>query len=125
MSTDLEKSGGEKSHDISSASPSAAPSHDVGSVHEVDSLTKLGYTPELRRNRSLFTLLFQSLAIAAIPFGVGGPLISSIYGGGQLSIFVGWISMYISHLHINSCTFGSSNQYFRHMSLCDEMPRFP
>lgn len=52
---------------------------------EVDELTALGYTPELRRNRSLFTLLFQTLAIAAIPYGEGGPLISAIYGGGQLS----------------------------------------
>ncbi|KAH8591502.1 amino acid/polyamine transporter I [Bisporella sp. PMI_857] len=64
-------------------------------VGEVDSLTVLGYTPELRRNRSLFTLLFQTLAIAAIPFGEGGPLISAIYGGGQLSIFVGWIIVLI------------------------------
>lgn len=54
-------------------------------------LTALGYTQELRRNRSLFTLLFQTLAIAAIPYGEGGPLINAIYGGGQLSIFVGWI----------------------------------
>jgi len=59
--------------------------------HELDPLTALGYTPELRRNRSLFTLLFQSLAIAAIPYGEGGPLISAIWGGGQLSIFVGWL----------------------------------
>lgn len=58
---------------------------------EKDVLTGLGYTPELTRNRSMFTLLFQSLAIAAIPYGEGGPLISAIYGGGQLSIFVGWI----------------------------------
>jgi amino acid transporter len=60
-----------------------------------DNLTALGYTPELRRNRSLFTLLFQSLAIAAIPYGEGGPLISAIYGGGQLSIFVGWVVVLI------------------------------
>lgn len=50
----------------------------------------LGYRAELKRNRSLFTLLFQSLAIAAIPYGEGGPLMSAIYGGGQLSIFLGW-----------------------------------
>lgn len=87
---DLEKSGGD----------SASPSHDAGTFNELDdSLTKLGYKPELRRNRSLFTLLFQSLAIAAIPFGVGGPLISSIYGGGQLSIFVGWIMVLV----LNEC----------------------
>ncbi|RDW73459.1 hypothetical protein BP6252_07366 [Coleophoma cylindrospora] len=66
-----------------------------GQAFDPDSLTALGYTPELRRNRSLFTLLFQSLAIAAIPYGEGGPLISAIYGGGQLSIFVGWIVVLI------------------------------
>lgn len=51
----------------------------------------LGYKAELHRNRSMFTLLFQSLAIAAIPYGEGAPLLSAIYGGGQLSIFLGWI----------------------------------
>lgn len=30
-------------------------------------------------------------AIAAIPYGEGSPLISAIYGGGQLSIFLGWV----------------------------------
>ena len=63
----------------------------TGAVHDLDELTALGYKPELVRNRSLFTLLFQTLAIAAIPYGEGGPLISAIYGGGQLSIFVGWL----------------------------------
>ncbi|EME83304.1 uncharacterized protein MYCFIDRAFT_72235 [Pseudocercospora fijiensis CIRAD86] len=58
-------------------------------------LAVLGYTQELKRNRSMVTLLFQSLAIAAIPYGEGGPLISAIYGGGQLSIFVGWIVVLI------------------------------
>lgn len=51
----------------------------------------LGYKPELHRNRSVFTLLFQSLAIAAIPYGEGAPLLSAVYGGGQVSIWVGWI----------------------------------
>ncbi|KAK7705050.1 hypothetical protein SLS57_010247 [Botryosphaeria dothidea] len=67
------------------------PSH-VGVVSdEVDQLAVLGYKPELQRNRSMFHLLFQTLSIAAIPYGEGGPLISAIYGGGPLSIFVGWI----------------------------------
>ena len=35
----------------------------VGEMHD---LTQLGYTPELTRNRSMLTLLFQCLAIAAI-----------------------------------------------------------
>lgn len=38
----------------------------LGTVHDVQNLTLLGYKPELRRNRSMFTLLFQSLAIAAV-----------------------------------------------------------
>ncbi|KAL9006052.1 MAG: hypothetical protein Q9188_001179 [Gyalolechia gomerana] len=62
-----------------------------GGDDEPEILAALGYKQELKRNRSLFTLLFQSLAIAALPYGEGGPLLSAIYGGGQLSIFVGWI----------------------------------
>ena len=77
--------------DAEKASPVVVPGGESDDVHDLDSLTALGYTPELRRNRSLFTLLFQTLAIAAIPYGEGGPLISAIYGGGQLSIFLGWV----------------------------------
>lgn len=62
-----------------------------GALDEPDPLAVLGYKQELKRNRSLFTLLFQSLAIAALPFGEGGPLLSAVYGGGQLAIFLGWI----------------------------------
>ncbi|KAI2632185.1 amino acid transporter [Hypoxylon sp. NC1633] len=67
----------------------------LGTVHDVHNLTLLGYKPELRRNRSMFTLLFQSLAIAAVPYGFGGPLISAIYGGGQLPMFLGWVIVLI------------------------------
>ncbi|KAK0829580.1 hypothetical protein LTR03_016178 [Friedmanniomyces endolithicus] len=42
-----------------------------GSVTEGELETVLGYKTELARNRSLWTLLFQSLAIAAIPYGMG------------------------------------------------------
>jgi hypothetical protein len=38
----------------------------VGSMTEINDLTQLGYKPEMVRNRSMLTLLFQSLAIAAI-----------------------------------------------------------
>lgn len=38
----------------------------LGDVRDLQDLTLLGYTPELRRNRSMATLLFQSLAIAAV-----------------------------------------------------------
>lgn len=37
-------------------------------VGDAADLSALGYKPELRRNRSMFTLLFQSLAIAAVSF---------------------------------------------------------
>lgn len=37
----------------------------AGSVADVD-LDQLGYKPEMARNRSMLTLLFQCLAIAAI-----------------------------------------------------------
>ncbi|KIW98073.1 uncharacterized protein Z519_01657 [Cladophialophora bantiana CBS 173.52] len=67
----------------------------AGSVDDIVVMDKLGYKPELNRNRSMATLLFQSLAIAAIPYGEGGPLISAIYGGGPLAIFVGWIVVLI------------------------------
>jgi hypothetical protein len=65
------------------------------SLQEGESLAVLGYKEELTRNRSLWTLLFQSLAIAAVPYGEGSPLISAIYGGGQLSMFLGWIVILI------------------------------
>lgn len=44
------------------------------SLEEYNELAQLGYKPELQRNRSMLTLLIQSLAIAAIPYGEGGPL---------------------------------------------------
>ena len=66
-------------------------SHGAGTNEEADALVHLGYKQELSRNRSMFTLLFQSLAIAAIPYGEGSPLMNAIYGGGQLAIFLGWI----------------------------------
>jgi hypothetical protein len=40
--------------------------HAVGDAGDAADLTALGYKPELKRNRSMFTLLFQSLAIAAV-----------------------------------------------------------
>ena len=79
-------------HDKSRALDNNSPlSSGEGEIHRHNSVTILGYKPELKVNRSLFTLLFQTLAIAAIPFGEGSPLLSAIYGGGQLSIFLGWI----------------------------------
>jgi amino acid transporter len=88
---DIEKSASPQTTDdnLSSLTP------EEGGSRQQEGLDKLGYTQELRRNRSLWTLLFQTLAIAAIPYGEGGPLISAIYGGGPLSIFVGWLAILV------------------------------
>ncbi|KAH0594783.1 hypothetical protein MHUMG1_07618 [Metarhizium humberi] len=63
----------------------------TGHTNDIDDLNALGYKAELQRNRSMFTLLFQSLAVAAIPYGFGSTLINAVYGGGQLAIFLTWI----------------------------------
>lgn len=76
------------------------------------SLAQLGYVPELVRNRSMTTILFQSLAITAVPFGEGTALTSAIYGGGQLSYFVGWVVVSI----LDQCVF---------MSLAELCSKFP
>ncbi|KAJ5610780.1 Amino acid/polyamine transporter I [Penicillium lagena] len=86
----------EKITPASEPTPAPGAEHDhesgsIASVHEREELDRLGYKQEMHRNRSMFTLLFQSLAIAAIPYGEGSALLSAIYGGGPLSIFVGWI----------------------------------
>ena len=72
----------------------------------------LGYQPELGRVRSLYTILFQSFAIAAVPFGEGTALTSAIIGGGQLPYFVGWIVVCI----LDECIA---------MSLAELASRFP
>lgn len=83
---------GEKIYSPSSAVPGSDQEvGEIASVHEREELDRLGYKQELRRNRSVITLLFQTLAIAAIPYGEGSPLLNAIYGGGPLSIFIGWI----------------------------------
>lgn len=56
---------------------------------------QIGYAPQLKRNRSFFTIFGMALAIAAVPYGMGGPLSNAIYGGGQLSIFVGLIVVFV------------------------------
>ncbi|KAF5592657.1 amino acid transporter [Fusarium subglutinans] len=52
-------------------------------------LNELGYVASFQRTRSFTTILFMTLAIAAVPYGLGGPLLFGIIGGGPLSLFVG------------------------------------
>jgi amino acid transporter len=69
--------------------------HEEGVVQNV----QLGYDVQLTKNRSLFSILGMTLAIVAVPYGIGGPLMSAIYGGGQLSIFVGLLVVLV----MNGC----------------------
>ena len=82
-----------------------------GAQEDVD-LELLGYKPELIRTRSLYTILFQSLAIAAVPFGEGTALLAAVIGGGQLAYFLGWIVVCI----LDQCVA---------MSLAELASRFP
>ncbi|KAJ4990936.1 amino acid permease [Stagonosporopsis vannaccii] len=58
---------------------------DEGAVEQVH----LAYDAHLKKNRSLISISGMTLAIVAVPYGIGGPLMSAIYGGGQLSLFIG------------------------------------
>jgi amino acid transporter len=69
--------------------------HEEGVVQDV----RIGYNAQLTKNRSLFSILGMVLAIVAVPYGIGGPLMSTIYGGGQLSMFVGLLVV----LLLNGC----------------------
>ena len=61
--------------------------HGEGVVQHV----QLGYSTTLKKNRSFWSVLGMVLAIVAVPYGFGGPMISAVYGGGQLSMFAGII----------------------------------
>lgn len=59
----------EKKSTVIDRTPSPSGGEEAGQVlthDDADELNILGYRPELKRNRSMFTLLFQSLAIAAV-----------------------------------------------------------
>lgn len=63
--------------------------------HGIVEHVHLGYDTQLKKNRSLISVLGMTLAIIAVPYGIGGPLMSAIYGGGQLSLFVGLLVVLI------------------------------
>lgn len=62
-----------------------APTREEGVVENVH----LRYAAQLQKNRSLISTFGMTLAIVAVPYGIGGPLMSAMYGGGQLSLFFG------------------------------------
>lgn len=67
------------------------PSDDGITNYQDEQLYRLGYTAQLRRSRSLYTMLFMSLSIASIPYGIGSSLMTGIIGGGQLPLFIGLV----------------------------------
>ncbi|KAF4540714.1 Amino acid permease [Lasiodiplodia theobromae] len=64
---------------------------DPEATSDLDSLYALGYTQELKRNRSTLTLFSQALIMSCVPYGIGGPLVTAVYGGGQLPLFIGFV----------------------------------
>ncbi|CAG5147232.1 uncharacterized protein ALTATR162_LOCUS2004 [Alternaria atra] len=100
--------------------------HEEGVVEHVH----LGYNAQLTKNRSLISVLGMCLAIVAVPYGIGGPLMSAIYGGGQLSIFVGVLVVLvfngcvaISLAELASRYPTSSGVYYWSYRLCGERKR--
>lgn len=87
----------------------------------------LGYSTTLRKNRSLWSVLGMALAIVAVPYGFGGPMISAVYGGGQLSMFVGILvvlvldgAVAVSLAELASRYPTSSGVYYWSYRLCGE-----
>jgi len=57
----------------------------------VQGLQEMGYQPELTRSRGLFHILFMTLAIMAVPYGLSAPIATSLIGGGPATIIWGWL----------------------------------
>ncbi|KAI5825409.1 amino acid transporter [Schizophyllum commune Tattone D] len=68
-------------------------------VRPVDDLKKLGYEQELARSRGLPHILFMTLAIMAVPYGLAAPLATSLVAGGPASMF--WGLLLVSFLSLS------------------------
>ncbi|KAF8800418.1 amino acid transporter [Phlegmacium glaucopus] len=62
----------------------------------VQGLQKMGYQQELTRSRGLFHILFMTLAIMAVPFGLSAPIATSLIGGGPATMIWGWLLISIT-----------------------------
>ncbi|KAF8838089.1 amino acid transporter [Paxillus ammoniavirescens] len=56
-----------------------------------EGLQELGYSQAMSRTRGLFHILFMTLAIMAVPYGLAAPIATSLVGGGPVAMFWGWI----------------------------------
>ncbi|KAF7343883.1 Amino acid transporter [Mycena venus] len=56
-------------------------------------LERLGYKQEMTRSRGLFHILFMTLAIMAVPYGLAAPIATSLVAGGPVTIIWGWVAV--------------------------------
>ncbi|KAI6125335.1 amino acid transporter [Pisolithus croceorrhizus] len=56
-----------------------------------EDLQKLGYAQEMSRSRGLLHILFMTLAIMAVPYGLAAPIATSLVGGGPVVMVWGWL----------------------------------
>ncbi|KAH0580048.1 hypothetical protein H2248_002862 [Termitomyces sp. 'cryptogamus'] len=68
-------------------------SEDGSSLSDIDAqgLQKLGYKPALPRSRGLFHVLFMTLAIMSVPYGLSTLFVSSLTLGGPVVMIWCWI----------------------------------
>ncbi|KAJ6492784.1 amino acid transporter [Mycena vitilis] len=68
-------------------------------------LQKLGYKEEMTRSRGLFHVLFMTLAIMAVPYGLAAPIATSLAAGGPVTIIWGWVCVSLLTLPL-ACSLG-------------------
>ncbi|VDB95431.1 unnamed protein product [Peniophora sp. CBMAI 1063] len=56
-----------------------------------EGLEKMGYAQELSRSRGLFGILFMTLAIMAVPYGLAAPIATALIGGGPATMIWGLV----------------------------------
>ncbi|KAJ7607584.1 amino acid transporter [Roridomyces roridus] len=54
-------------------------------------LQKMGYKQEMTRSRGLSHILFMTLAIMAVPYGLAAPIATSLVAGGPATMIWGWV----------------------------------
>lgn len=78
-----------------------------------DDLQKLGYTQEMSRSRGLPHILFMTLAIMAVPYGLAAPIATSLVGGGPAVMIWGCVRIPSVFL-ISVCFFLLGGSWFLH-----------
>ncbi|KAJ7302685.1 amino acid transporter [Mycena albidolilacea] len=74
-------------HDSETTAHRANPQH----TYAAADLEKMGYKQEMTRSRGLFHILFMTLAIMAVPYGLAAPIATSLVAGGPVTIIWGWV----------------------------------